>query len=48
MPEVTLAIPTYNSAEFLDEALQSVFNQTFLGDEIIVGDDGSTDQTSNR
>jgi glycosyltransferase involved in cell wall biosynthesis len=45
MPEVSVIIPTYNSAQFLDEALQSVFDQTFKDFEVIVVDDGSTDQT---
>ena len=40
-----MVIPTYNSAQFLGEALQSVFDQTFEDYEIIVVDDGSTDQT---
>jgi glycosyltransferase involved in cell wall biosynthesis len=45
MPKVSIVIPTYNSAQFLDETLQSVFSQTFNDFEIIVIDDGSTDQT---
>lgn len=45
MPEVSVVIPTYNSAHFLGEALQSVFDQTFKDYELIVVDDGSTDET---
>ena len=45
MPEVSVIIPTYNSDQFLEKALQSVFNQTFTDYEIIVVDDGSIDQT---
>jgi glycosyltransferase involved in cell wall biosynthesis len=45
MPEVSVIIPTYNSAQFIVEALQSVFDQTFKDYEIIIVNDGSTDHT---
>jgi glycosyltransferase involved in cell wall biosynthesis len=35
----------YNSAQYLTEAIDSVLNQTHSGCEIIVADDGSTDET---
>ncbi len=47
MPEVSVVIPTYNSAQFLGEALQSIFSQTFDDYEIIVVNDGSTDDTES-
>ena len=40
---VTAIIPLYNGARFIREALQSVFGQTLVPDEVIVVDDGSTD-----
>lgn len=43
---ITVVIPTYNRAQFLPRALQSVRNQTLPADEIIVIDDGSTDNTA--
>ncbi len=45
MPRVSIIIPTYNSAQFLPSTLDSVFQQTFRDFEVIVIDDGSTDNT---
>ncbi|MEA2049136.1 MAG: glycosyltransferase family A protein [Campylobacterota bacterium] len=44
--KISLIIPTYNRKELLEKTLQSVLNQTVKVDEIIVVDDGSTDETS--
>lgn len=44
--EISVIIPTFNRKNFLKEALLSVFNQTFKNYEVIVYDDGSTDNTS--
>lgn len=43
--KVSVLIPTYNRAHLVERCLESVFNQTHSDLEIIVYDDGSTDNT---
>ena len=45
--KISVVIPTYNRYEFLKRALKSVFLQSYLPQEVIVVDDGSSDKTSN-
>ncbi len=42
---ISAVVPTYNRAALLADALESIRNQTFRPIEIVVADDGSTDNT---
>lgn len=47
-PAVSVVVPTYNQPALLLETLASVFAQTFTDFEVVVVDDGSTDDTLAR
>jgi glycosyltransferase involved in cell wall biosynthesis len=44
-PEVSVLIPSYNHAHYLGHAIRSVLNQSFSDWEVIIIDDGSTDDS---
>ncbi|MEM8641957.1 MAG: glycosyltransferase [Cyanobacteria bacterium P01_G01_bin.54] len=46
MPHVSICIPTYNRSHLLPLAIDSVLTQTYTDWELIVCDDGSTDDTA--
>jgi glycosyltransferase involved in cell wall biosynthesis len=45
-PRVTVTIPTYNRSDLLRRAIESVLAQTFTDFEVIVANNGSTDDTA--
>ena len=45
MPKVSVIIPNYNHALFLEQRLESVLNQTYQDFEVIFLDDASTDSS---
>ncbi len=47
MPQVSVCIPTYNRAQLLMEAVESVIQQTYSDWELIICDDGSQDNTAD-
>ena len=45
-PKVSVIISAYNNNGFLEKSLKSILNQNFRNFEIIIANDGSTDNTS--
>lgn len=45
MPQVSVIVPVYNVEEYLNRCVDSILNQTFQDFELILVDDGSTDNT---
>lgn len=47
MPKLSVITTVFNGEKYLQESLESVFNQTFQDFELLLVDDGSTDNTFN-
>jgi glycosyltransferase involved in cell wall biosynthesis len=46
-PEISVVMPVYNAAAYLEEAVRSILGQTFRDFEFIIINDGSTDATAS-
>ena len=44
-PAITVFMPVYNAEKYLKEAIDSILNQTFQNFELLIIDDGSTDES---
>lgn len=45
MPRISVVLPVYNGAAFLEQAVESILSQTYSDFELLALDDGSTDQS---
>lgn len=46
-PKITVFMPVYNTEKYLNEAIESILNQTYKNFEFLIIDDGSTDDSLN-
>ena len=46
-PKISIIVPVYNSEKYLKQCIESILNQTFTDFELILIDDGSTDNSSD-
>src|ERR1700754_2088364 len=46
VPKITVLMPAYNAGKYIGEAIESVLEQTFTDFELLIVNDGSTDNTA--
>ena len=46
--KISIVVPVYNTSKFLDKCIKSILNQTYKNLEIIIVNDGSTDDSLNK
>lgn len=46
LPQVSVIVPVYNTAKYLERCVESIVRQTYIALEIVLVDDGSTDQSA--
>ncbi|HMG83530.1 MAG TPA: glycosyltransferase [Ferruginibacter sp.] len=46
-PTITVLMPVYNAAQYISDAISSVLQQSFIDFELLIINDGSTDETKN-
>lgn len=46
-PRLTIGMPVYNGEQYIGAAIESLLNQTFTDFELVISDNGSTDETEN-
>ena len=44
---VTVALPIYNEAKNIEQTIYSILNQTYKNFQVLISDNGSTDETYN-
>ena len=46
LPEISVILPVFNAEKFIVSTIDSILNQSFTDFELIIVDDGSTDESS--
>ncbi|MBT5402703.1 MAG: glycosyltransferase family 2 protein [Crocinitomicaceae bacterium] len=47
-PLISVVMPAYNAENYIEQAISSILNQTYVNIELLIADDGSTDDTKEK